>query len=170
MKIELREWSREDKEVLKNMCNRIDRKYLANRIPEPYSDSDAQWWLNFVSENEGENGIFRVIVVDGVICGNISIEKRGDIYTKEGVLGYFLLDDYWNKGVMTKATEEICKLAFDILGIIRIMATTFDKNIGSRKVLEKNGFKLEGIREKAIYKNGVVYDECIYGKLKKNIE
>lgn len=67
---------------------------------------------------------------------------------------------------MSRATEEVCKLAFEILGITRIMATTFDKNIGSRKVLEKNGFKLEGIREKAIYKNGIVYDECIYGKVK----
>lgn len=169
MKIELKKWDREDRKILKDMCNKIDRRYLSNRIPEPYRDSDAEWWLNFASENDGKNGIFRAIVVDGIICGNISIEKRGDIYTKEGVLGYFLLSDYWNKGVMTKSTEEICKLAFEILGITRIMATTFDKNIASRKVLEKNGFKLEGIREKAIYKNEIVYDECIYGKLKQEI-
>lgn len=54
MKMELREWSREDREVLKNMCNRIDRKHLSNRIPEPYSESDAQWWLNFASEMMGK--------------------------------------------------------------------------------------------------------------------
>ena len=46
------------------------------------------------------------------------------------------------------------------------MGTVFKENIASRRVVEKNGFKLEGVREKSIYKNGIVYDECIYGKLK----
>ncbi|MDY2800508.1 MAG: GNAT family protein, partial [Fusobacterium mortiferum] len=83
-----------------------------------------------------------------------------------GVLGYYLLTEYWGKGIMTQATEKICELAFEQLDIIKIMATTFKDNIGSRKVIERNGFKLEGIREKSIYKNGIIYDECIYGKLK----
>lgn len=166
MKIELKKWDREDGKILKDICNKIDRRYLSNRIPNPYTDDDVEWWLSYVEKNEGVNGLFRAIVVDGVVCGNISVEKREDIYTKEGVLGDYLLTEYWGQGIMTKVTEEICKLAFEKLEIIKIMATTFDKNIGSRKVLEKNGFKLEGIREKAIYKNEIVYDECIYGKLK----
>ncbi|MSS61445.1 GNAT family N-acetyltransferase [Fusobacterium sp. FSA-380-WT-2B] len=166
MVIELKVWTNEDKEILKEMCNKIDRKYLSDRIPNPYKLEDAIWWLKYIEENEGKNGIFRAIVVDGKICGSISIEKRGDIYIKEGVLGDYLLTEYWGRGIMTKATEEICKLAFEKLDIIKIMATVFDKNIGSKRVIEKNGFKLEGIREKSIYKNGIIYDEYIYGKIK----
>lgn len=166
MKVELKKWTKEHKSELKDICNKIDRKYLSNRIPNPYKDEDAIWWLDYVEKNEGSNGVFRAIVVDGKICGTISIEKRGDIYIKEGVLGYYLLTEYWGRGIMTQATEKICELAFEQLDIIKIMATTFKDNIGSRRVIEKNGFKLEGIREKSIYKNGIIYDECIYGKLK----
>ena len=168
MKIELKRLTEEYKEELMYICNNIDRKYLSNRMPKPYKDSDAEWWLDYVGKNEGKDGLFRIIAVDGKLCGMISIERRGDIYTKEGSLGYCLLTDYWGKGIMTKATEEICKLAFNQLDIIKIMATTFKDNIGSRKVIEKNGFKLEGIREKSIYKDGIVYDEYLYGKLKDN--
>lgn len=166
MKIELRIWNRECQKELKDICNKIDRKYLSNRIPEPYKEEDAIWWLDYIEKSEGENGLFRAIVVDGKICGTISIEKRGDIYIKEGVLGYYLLTEYWGKGITTKATEEICQLAFEKLDIMKIMATTFKDNIGSRRVIEKNGFKLEGVREKSIYKNGKIYDECMYGKLR----
>ncbi|STO31541.1 Uncharacterised protein [Fusobacterium necrogenes] len=51
---------------------------------------------------------------------------------------------------MTQATEKVYELAFEQLDIIKIMATTFKDNIDSRRVIEKNGFKLEGIREKSI--------------------
>lgn len=166
MEIELKRWTKEYKNELKDICNKIDRKYLSNRIPNPYKDEDAILWLDYVEKNEGNNGIFRAIVIDGKICGTISIEKRVDIYTKEGVLGYYILSEYWGKGIMTQATEKICELAFEELDIIKIMATTFKDNIGSRRVIEKNGFKLEGVRAKSIYKNGIIYDECIYGKLK----
>ena len=40
-------------------------------------------------------------------------------------------------------------------------------NRNARRVLEKNGFQLEGILRKAVYKNGVFFDECVYGLLKE---
>lgn len=166
MKIELKNWTRENKEALIKICNKIDRTYLSNRVPFPYKDENAIWWLNYIDKNEGKNGIFRAIVIDGVICGNISIEKKEDIYCKEGTLGYFLLTEYWGKGIMTKVTGKICQIAFKELNIVKISATTFNKNIASQKVLEKNNFDLEGIRKKAIYKNNDFFDEYIYSKIK----
>lgn len=61
MKVELREWTFEDKEALIEICNRIDRSYLSDRLPDPYTDRAAEWWLNMVKENEGKSGIFREI-------------------------------------------------------------------------------------------------------------
>lgn len=67
---------------------------------------------------------------------------------------------------MTKVTGKICQIAFKELNIVKISATTFNKNIASQKVLEKNNFDLEGIRKKAIYKNNDFFDEYIYSKIK----
>ncbi|MGG7177375.1 GNAT family N-acetyltransferase [Clostridium paraputrificum] len=166
MIIELRKWTKDDKVALANICNNADRRYLRNRIPYPYTDADAEWWLNMVQEQEGKNGVYRAIVVDEKYVGNISIEQKDDVYCKDAEIGYMLLGSEWSKGIMTAAVSNICELAFNNLDIIRITGLVHEPNIGSRRVLEKNNFILEGIMKKAIYKNDNIYDECIYGLLK----
>ena len=65
---------------------------------------------------------------------------------------------------MTKAVKEICEMAFDKLDIVRITGLVYKPNIASQRVLEKNDFVLEGIMKNAVFKNGNIYDMCIYGK------
>ena len=52
------------------------------------------------------------------------------------------------------------------LDIVRIFAEPFAYNTGSRKSLEKAGYQLEGVMRKSIYKNGNIYDSCIYSLIK----
>lgn len=166
MKVELRKWAFEDKEALTEICNRIDRSYLSDRLPDPYTDRAAEWWLNMVKENEGKNGIFREIIADGKIAGTVSIEQKGDVYRKDAEIGYYLLREECSKGIMTEAVRQICETAFRELDIIRITGLVYEPNTASRKVLEKNGFVLEGVMKNAVIKNGNIYDLCIYGRLK----
>lgn len=62
--------------------------------------------------------------------------------------------------------RQICEIAFKKLDIIRITWLVYEPNIASKKVLERNGFILEGIMKKAIIKNENIFDLCIYGKIK----
>ena len=105
MKIELREWSMDDKESMANICNSVERDYLSNRLPCPYTIEDAKWWLNMASKQEGKEGVFRSIMADGEIVGNISVEKKSDVYEKDGEIGYFLATESWSKGIMTRSEE-----------------------------------------------------------------
>lgn len=164
--IELKKWSLNDKEALKLICNAVDRTYLSNRLPFPYTEDDAIWWLNMVAERDGVDGIFRSIVVDGQIVGNISLEKKEDVYCQDAEIGYFLNTSYWSKGIMSKSVERICEIGFSKLDIVRITGLVYKPNIASQKVLEKNGFSLEGTMKNAVSKNGHIYDLCVYGKLK----
>lgn len=164
MKIELKKWTFDDKEALAKICNEVNRSYLANRLPHPYTESDAEWWLNMVQAKDGKEGVFRAIVVDGEIVGNISVEKKEDVYAKDAEVGYLLNTGDWSKGIMTNAVEQICEIAFRELDIIRITGLVYEPNIASRRVLEKNGFELEGIMKNAVCKNGMIYNLCIYGK------
>lgn len=166
MKIELKKWTSEDKENLIGLCNRAERKYLADRMPYPYTEADADWWLNMIHEQEEKDGIFRAIIVDGKIAGNISVERKSDVYGKDAELGYFLATEYWSKGIMTAAVKQICDIAFAKLDIIRITGLVYEPNIASRKVMEKGGFELEGIMKNAVVKGENVYNLCIYGKLR----
>lgn len=164
MKIELKKWSFEDKESLIEICNAVDRRYLANRLPFPYTEDSADWWLNMVDEHEGKDGVFRAIVVDGKIRGNISVEQKEDVYGKDAELGYMLITKSWSKGIMTEAVNQICNIAFAELDIIRITGLVYEPNIASRRVLEKNGFTLEGMMKNAVVKSDNIYNLCIYGK------
>ena len=44
MDIELRIPTIDDKEGLKALCNAVDRTYLSDRMPYPYTDEDAEWF------------------------------------------------------------------------------------------------------------------------------
>ena len=124
------------------MCNAIDRSYLSDRMPYPYTDADADWWLGMVDLNEGSNGLFRAILLDGKIVGSISVERNVD-RRQEGEIGYILLTEYWLKGVATEAVSQMCRLAFRELSLETITAKVYRANIASLRVLEKNGFLLE---------------------------
>ena len=118
------------------------------------------------AEHDGKDGLFRAILADGQLAGSISIEQKADVYRKDAEIGYLLLTEYWGKGIMTESVGRICEMAFSELDIIRITGLVYEPNAASRRVLEKNGFVREGLMRNAVYKNGNVYDLCVYGKLK----
>lgn len=167
MEICLRPWSTDDRAILADLISRVDRRYLSNRLPDPYTLQDADWWLNMVKEQDGREGLFRSITVDGIPAGNLTIERCSDVHEKDGEIGYFLDERFQNQGVMTEAVRQICPLAFRELGLLRITGLVYEPNPASRRVLENNGFVLEGIKKQAVYKNKQVYHLYIYGKYRE---
>ena len=156
--MELRHWTLSDKIELTNLCNAVDRHYLSDRLPNPYTKKDAEEWLKMVSENEAITGIYWAIVCDGKLIGSISVEKKDD----DAEIGYMILNEYTNKGIGTEAVKQICPIAFKILSLEHITANVFQPNIASIRVLLKNGFKYRGAIPNAVIKDGYVYDLLIY--------
>ena len=52
----------------KKICNLVDRSFLANRLPYPYTEESADWWLGMVSEHDGKDGVFRAVLADGKVA------------------------------------------------------------------------------------------------------
>ena len=67
MTVDLHKWTFADREALMTLCNAVDRTFLSDRLPNPYTEADADWWLGMVAENEGKEGVWRAIVVKGQI-------------------------------------------------------------------------------------------------------
>lgn len=59
--ITLHTWTHDDKPALMALCNAVDRTFLSDRLPNPYKESDADWWLGMVAENEGKEDAWRSI-------------------------------------------------------------------------------------------------------------
>ena len=140
---------------------------LRDVFPWPYTDADAERFVRDCMEKEGAGDLFRAILAGGECVGSISVAQGGDVYRRSGELGYWLAEPFWGKGIMTWAVREICREAFEKLDIVRIYAEPYAYNTGSRRVLEKAGFTLEGILRKSVCKRGEVFDSCIYGLLKE---
>ncbi|MCI8360954.1 MAG: GNAT family N-acetyltransferase [Clostridiales bacterium] len=163
----LREWTEEDAETLAACAN--NPKIAANLrdvFPCPYTLADARAYINGCAAGPEEKQLCRAIAIDGQAAGSIGVFLGDDVYRRSGELGYWLAEPYWGQGIMTRAVEQICREAFDRFVIDRIYAEPFARNQGSRRVLEKAGFRLEGVMRKGVYKNGETLDYCMYALLR----
>ncbi len=165
MKIELRKWTMEDAPDLVALCGSVDRRYLSNRLPQPYEQSDALSWISKARQIDGLEGVFRAIVVDGRIVGSVSVERRPDVFCVDGEIGYMLLPEYCGRGFASEAVGSICSIAFFELALRRISAVVFSDNAASVRVLEKNGFEHEGTMRRAALKDGRICDLLLFGRV-----
>jgi [ribosomal protein S5]-alanine N-acetyltransferase len=58
------------------------------------------------------------------------------------------------------------KYAFEHFKLVRVQAEVYGPNVASMRVLEKCGFRLEGVRRKAILKGEAYLDATVYAKLR----
>ena len=142
MAITLHTWNTRDKPALMALCNAVDRTFLSDRLPYPYTEADADWWLGMVAENDGKEGVWRAIVVDGQIVGSISVERMAEEQRNAGSIGYMILTPFWSQGIGTEAVRQICGIAFRELALERIVGEVFPENLASARVLDKNGFRM----------------------------
>lgn len=85
---------------------------------------------------------------------------------RKGELGFWLLPDYWGKGIITEAMPAVCDYAFNQMNLHRIEAFVETKNRNSQKVLEKWGFAHEGTMQECEIKNGEFISIDIFAKLR----
>lgn len=164
---ELRKWQRDDIEsVAKHANNKKIADNLRNVFPYPYTLKDAEGYIKFCINGDESKQCCRAITVNGEAVGSIGVFIKDDVYCKSAEVGYWLGEEFWGKGIMSQAIKEISEFAFENYDIVRIYAEPFARNVGSRRALEKAGFKLEGVLEKSVYKNGEIGDSCIYALIK----
>jgi len=167
MAFELRKWLNSDADSVAKYANNINiANNLRNIFPYPYTIKDAKWYVNSCASNDEIRQYIRAIVVDGEAVGSIGVLIKDDVYCKSGKIGYWLGEPFWNRGIISEAIKQTCDMVFQKYDVIRIFAEPYAGNMGSRKVLEKAGFELEGILKKSVYKNGAIFDSCIYALIK----
>ena len=162
MAITLHIWTPADKKALMALCNAVDRTFLSDRLPNPYTEADADWWLGMVSENEGKEGVWRSIWVDGQLIGSISVERKDEGGKTIGEIGYMILTPGWSQGIGTEAVRQISEIAFQELALDQIIGQVFPENVASARVLEKNGFWPQETKVGAVEKGGEMIDVKFY--------
>lgn len=164
---ELRRWLDTDAEdVAKYANNEEIARNLRDIFPHPYTLEDAKSYINSCIAAGDQEQLCLAIVVEGHAAGSIGLFPGNDVYRKSAELGYWLAQEYWGMGIMSKAAKQICEEGFRRFDIARIFAEPYARNAGSRRVLEKAGFSLEGIMKSGVFKRGVLEDYCMYALLR----
>jgi RimJ/RimL family protein N-acetyltransferase len=99
------------------------------------------------------------------VIGMVTLTKnQSDLQCAE--VGFWIGQKYWGHGLTTEALKLSMDFGFNQLNLQQIFAWTFEKNTGSKKVLEKCGFKLESVEEAVCIKYDEMQNKLNYRILK----
>ncbi len=93
---------------------------------------DAHWAENILGN---PTAVTQTILLDGEVAGNIGSWRQDGVR----LVGYWLGKEHWGKGVGTRALTAFLQLATER----PLRAHVARHNVGSIRVLEKCGFRLE---------------------------
>ena len=155
-------------EVFKLRSNPDNMKY----IPRPLlkNEEEALAMIHMmngkIAENTDINWAVCIKNTDKIIGFMGFYRTQPENYRTE--IGYMILPEYEGKGYVTEAVKTMLNYAFNSVGFHSVDAVIDPDNVGSEKVLLKNGFRKEAHFIENEYFEGKFWDSVHYGMLKKD--
>lgn len=167
-RVRLRALEPEDMEMLRKIKDDPWSESLVGGWSLPVSRLQQLTWyenlnkeqhtIRFIIETENE------VAVGSVMLINIDWKNRS------AETGIIIVREYSSKGIGFDAAMTRTKFAFEELNLIRLESNILAHNVVSQRLALKVGYKLEGIRHKAVYKNGQYHDVFVYSILRDEYE
>jgi RimJ/RimL family protein N-acetyltransferase len=120
-------------------------RYLTGGTPTPREVIEQEILPRFLrSYDEAEGfGVWAAVErATGEFLGWFSLRLATEHGQREAWLGYRLRRDAWGRGYATEGARTLIHKAFTELGVERVLATTYQDNLASRRVMEKAGMTL----------------------------
>ena len=116
---------------------------------------------------------------DGILCLGLALPDSGQLIGKitlfafseqnrRAEMGYILDRRYWGRGYMSEALQWLLAHAFETLNLHRLEADTDPMNASSLALLEKLGFRSEGLFRDRWWVHGEWHDSVMLGLLKED--
>jgi ribosomal-protein-alanine N-acetyltransferase len=120
--------------------------------------------LRAVRDRETDRGYGFGIVErgDGVMVGRVNLSNVVRGAWHNATLGYYVGREWNGRGYATEAVRQVLAFAFETARLHRVQAGAMPRNAPSVRVLEKNGFRREGLAQRYLRINGVWEDHLIF--------
>ena len=113
-------------------------------------------------------GIYRSVVNDGSIVGLITLKPQEGKRSIDAEMGCMLMSEHCGKGIATQAVRLMLEEGFRLCPKLhRVTAWVYAPNKAASRVLEKNGFQVEGILRESVMCEGRPTDRIAYGFVRK---
>jgi ribosomal-protein-alanine N-acetyltransferase len=103
---------------------------------------------------------------DDVLVGGVTIANVRRGVAQTGSVGYWMGEPYARRGYMSDAVKAMAPFAFGALALHRLDAACIPTNAASARLLEKCGFRYEGLARQYLCINGQWHDHYLYGRLR----
>jgi len=112
--------------------------------------------------------LFLIRRADEVLVGAITLDniRRGP--AQAGTLGYWVGEHFARQGYMREAIGAVVHHAFQRMDLSRIEAACLPENTASRRLLEKSGFKYEGVAQSYLQIAGRWRTHVLYAALRSD--
>ncbi len=134
----------------------LSRKGFANRV----------YWSQRSINNGSALPLFLIRREDQMLLGAITLDniRRGP--AQSGALGYWIGQPHARQGYMREAIRSVVHYAYERLDHSRIEAACLPENKPSRALLEKCGFKYEGVAQSYLQISGRWRTHVLYAALR----
>jgi ribosomal-protein-alanine N-acetyltransferase len=140
-------------------------RFIGWKLMKTLNETSEYIELMLKRESEGTH-FYASIVLKSTqeIIGTAMIFNLDQVANKAEI-GYVLDKGYWGKGYGSECVALMNKFAFESLNLHKLHASVVDANIGSARILEKNGYKLEGQLKDHYFIENNYYDALLFGKI-----
>ena len=129
---------------------------------------EISWYQSIFEEGTGIRwGI--TLKDSGEVIGSCGFLNRLSKHHRADV-GYELSKDFWGKGIASEALEAVVRYGFQHFQLERIQALIEPNNLPSQKLVEKIGFKREGLLRHYEFTCGKFDDLIMYSILKEDLD
>lgn len=129
---------------LVTLANDIEVARLLARMPHPYGEDDAQYFLETVVREEMVWAVR--LKSEDRLAGIVGLAPGKGGGPPE--LGYWYGRPYWDRGLATEAGRAVVDHALDAMGLAALHAGYFEANAASGRVLRRLGFEEIGRGDK----------------------
>lgn len=136
----------------------LSRRAFTNRVYWAMRAETAGTALPFLLVRREDQRLLGAITLDNI--------RRGPV--QAGTLGYWIGAPFARRGYMREAVQAMVHFAFVSLDISRVEAACLPENAASRGVLEKSGFKYEGVAQSYLQINGRWRNHVLYANLRND--
>lgn len=139
--------------------------------PKMSSIEEASAWIEkfdtALAEREGITWAI-TLKTDNKLVGTIGFWRLEKEHYR-GEIGYLLNPDLQGKGFMHEAFGPVLNYGFEKMKLHSIEANVYPENTSSSKILEKNGFVLEGYFKENYFHDGTFTDTAVYSLVMNNV-
>ena len=136
----------------------LTRKAFTNRVYWAKRAESAGTALPLLLIRRADNALLGAVTLDNI--------RRGPV--QAGTMGYWIGAAFARQGYMLEAVQSVVHHAFTMLDLSRLESACLPENVASRGVLEKSGFKYEGVAQSYLQINGRWRNHVLYANLRSD--